>query len=55
MQNDTAGQHDVVLKASTGTDVVIGFCRVEISHLSPQTDREQHLDGRADIDTSPEL
>ena len=55
MQNDTTGQHHVVLKPSAGADVVIGLCRIEISHLSPQTDRKQHLDGCADIDTSAEL
>ena len=52
MQNDTTGQHDIVLKPSAGADVVLGLCRIEISHLSPQTDRKQHLDGCADIDTS---
>ena len=55
MQNDTTGQYDVVLIPSAGADVVVGLCRIEISYLSPKTDREQHLDRCADIDTSAEL
>ena len=55
MQNDTAGQHDVVLKSTAGADVVIGLCRIEIPHLSPQPDREQHIDRRSDVDTPAEL
>jgi aminoglycoside 6'-N-acetyltransferase I len=35
MQNDTARQHDVVLKPSTSADVVIGLCRIEIPHFTP--------------------
>ena len=44
-----------MLKTSARADVVIGFCGIEISHFSPETNREQHLDRRSDVDTSAEL
>src|SRR5712692_4060855 len=55
MQHESSRKHNVMLKTYARADVVIGFCGIEISHFSPETNREQRLDRRSDVDTSAEL